>query len=155
MSNEYENYLASLPSYQRKFLEHGFPSLTRAEKNQFNEWRESRDHLAVPLVIASPVLSLVATALHWASLAQVNPMVKKYRGMAKRELGKDFESFLAALPKAKAGRPPNVDLAERIRALSDAGKTAPQMQAIFKAEGQHFSREKIESYLKTRRKSLK
>jgi hypothetical protein len=29
------------------------------------------------------------------------------------------------------------------------------MQAIFKAEGQHFSREKIESYLKTRRKPLK
>ncbi len=33
--------------------------------------------------------------------------------------------------------------------------TVPQMQVIFKADGQYFSREKIESYLKTRRKSLK
>ena len=57
--------------------------------------------------------------------------------------------------KGKPGRKPETKLAERILKLKAEGKTVPQMQAIFKSEGEHFSREKIESYLKTRRKSIK
>jgi hypothetical protein len=59
------------------------------------------------------------------------------------------------ITKGKAGRKAEIELAERIWKLKAEGRTVPQMQAIFKAEGQHFSIEKIESYLKTRRKSLK
>jgi hypothetical protein len=59
------------------------------------------------------------------------------------------------MKKAKPGRKAETELYRRISQLKAEGKTVPQMQAIFKAEGQHFSREKIESYLKTRRKSLK
>jgi hypothetical protein len=57
--------------------------------------------------------------------------------------------------KGKPGRKAEMELAESIWKLKAEGRTVPQMQAIFKAEGQHFSTEKIESYLKTRRKSLK
>jgi hypothetical protein len=57
--------------------------------------------------------------------------------------------------KGKPGRKAEIELAERIWKLQAESRTVPQMQAIFKAEGQHFSREKIESYLKTRRKSLR
>jgi len=54
--------------------------------------------------------------------------------------------------KGKPGRKAEIELAERIWKLKAEGKTVPEMQAIFRAEGQHFSKEKIESYLKTRRK---
>jgi hypothetical protein len=57
--------------------------------------------------------------------------------------------------KGKPGRKAEIELADRIWKFKAEGRTVPQMQAIFKAEGQHFSREKIESYLKTRRKPLK
>jgi hypothetical protein len=59
------------------------------------------------------------------------------------------------IKKGKSGRKAEGELAERIWKLKAEGRTVHQMQAIFKAEGQHFSREKIESYLKTRRKLLK
>jgi hypothetical protein len=59
------------------------------------------------------------------------------------------------ITKGKAGRKAEIELAEHIWKLKAEGRTVPQMQAIFKAEGLHYSREKIESYLKTRRKSLK
>jgi hypothetical protein len=58
------------------------------------------------------------------------------------------------IKKGRPGRKAEIELAERILKLKAEGMTVPQMQAIFKAEGQHYSREKIESYLKTRRKSL-
>jgi hypothetical protein len=57
------------------------------------------------------------------------------------------------IKKRKPGRKVETALAERIWKLKAEGKTVPQIQAIFRAEDQHFSREKIESYLKTRRKS--
>jgi hypothetical protein len=59
------------------------------------------------------------------------------------------------ITKGKPGRKAEIELAERIWKLQAEGRTVPQMQAIFKAEGQHFSRDKIESYLKTRRKPPK
>jgi hypothetical protein len=58
------------------------------------------------------------------------------------------------IKKGKPGRKREIELAERIWKLKAEGKTVPEMQAIFKAEGQHFSQEKIASYLKTRRKKL-
>lgn len=59
---------------------------------------------------------------------------------------------MPGLKKVKRGRKPETELAELIWKLKAEGKTVPQMQAIFRAEGQHFSAEKIESYLKTRRR---
>ncbi len=52
----------------------------------------------------------------------------------------------------KRGRKEEGELAARILGMKAEGKTAPQMKAIFESEGQYFSAEKIESYLKTRRK---
>jgi hypothetical protein len=56
------------------------------------------------------------------------------------------------MPRRNRGRKPETDLAERIWILKDEGKTVPEMQAIFEAENQHFSQEKIEAYLKSRRR---
>jgi hypothetical protein len=75
-----------------------------------------------------------------------------YRALI-RGLGLDgLEDTLVALAKPKRGRKQEVALATRIWTLKAEGKTAPQMKAIFESEGQYFSLEKVESYLKTRRK---
>ena len=63
-----------------------------------------------------------------------------------------LEDSLVELDKPKRGRKEERGLAMRIWELKAEGKTAPQIKAIFKSDGQHFSLEKIESYLKTRRK---
>jgi hypothetical protein len=65
------------------------------------------------------------------------------------------EDELMRLAESKRGRKEERDLAARIWSLKAEGKTAPQMKAIFESEGKYFSLEKIESYLKTRRKKLK
>jgi len=64
----------------------------------------------------------------------------------------EFEEGLVHLAKPRRGRREELELASRIWALRAEGKTVSQMKAIFEAEGQYFSPEKIESYLKTRRK---
>ena len=65
------------------------------------------------------------------------------------------EDELMRLAEPRRGRKEERDLAVRIWSLKAEGKTAPQMKVIFESEGQHYSLEKIESYLKTRRKKLK
>ncbi len=62
---------------------------------------------------------------------------------------------LIRLAKPKRGRKEERDLATRIWTLKAEGKTVPQIKAIFESEGQYFSIEKVESYLKTRRKKSK
>jgi hypothetical protein len=75
-----------------------------------------------------------------------------YRSLI-RGLGlRGLEDELSKLDKAKPGRRKEIVLAVRIWGMKAEGKTAVQMKAIFESEGQHFSLEKIESYLKTRRK---
>ncbi len=66
-------------------------------------------------------------------------------------LQEDDEELLR-LAQPKRGRKEESELAIRILGLKADGKTVPQMKAIFESEGQYFSTEKIESYLKTRRK---
>jgi hypothetical protein len=70
-----------------------------------------------------------------------------------RALGlEELEEGLVSLAKPRRGRREERELAGRIWAMKAQGKTAPQMKATFDSEGQYFSLEKIESYLKTRRK---
>lgn len=70
-----------------------------------------------------------------------------------RALGlQELEEALVALAKPRRGRREERELASRIWTLKAEGKTVPQIRSIFESEGQYFSAEKIESYLKTRRK---
>jgi hypothetical protein len=59
---------------------------------------------------------------------------------------------LLRLAKPKTGRKEERELAARIYGLRAEGKTVSEIRMIFEVEGQHYSPEKIESYLKTRRK---
>jgi hypothetical protein len=78
-----------------------------------------------------------------------------YRALI-RGLGlRGLEDSLIQLAKPKRGRKVEAALAMRIWRLKAEGKTTPQMKAIFESEGQYFSLEKIESYLKTRRRKIK
>jgi hypothetical protein len=63
------------------------------------------------------------------------------------------EEELVRLAKRKPGRKEERALANRIWTLRAERKTVPQIVAIFEAEGQYFSKGKIESYLKTRRRN--
>jgi len=56
------------------------------------------------------------------------------------------------IKKGKPGRKPNLELAERIWALDDAGKTNREIQETLKADGLSTSLEAVEAYLKTRRR---
>ncbi|MGO9318395.1 MAG: hypothetical protein ACLPXT_04815 [Terracidiphilus sp.] len=59
------------------------------------------------------------------------------------------------IKKWDPGRKPNVELAERIWALSDAGKTSRMIQAALKKDGINLTIEGIEYYRKTRRRRRK
>lgn len=63
-----------------------------------------------------------------------------------------LEDSLIKLDKAKPGRRKEFLLAARIWGMKAEGKTVPQMKAIFEAERQYFTEDKIKSYLKSRRK---
>jgi hypothetical protein len=54
--------------------------------------------------------------------------------------------------KAIPGRKPNAELAERIWALRDEGKTSKRVLAILKADGVNLSLDGVEAYSKTRRR---
>jgi hypothetical protein len=73
-----------------------------------------------------------------------------------RALGlEELEEGLVSLAKPRRGRKQERELASRIWTLKSEGKTVPQIKSIFESEDQYFSAEKIESYLKTRRKKQK
>ena len=59
------------------------------------------------------------------------------------------------IKKGKPGRKLNVELAERIWALSDAGNTSRKIQAALKKDGINLTEEGIEYYRKTRRRPRK
>jgi len=52
----------------------------------------------------------------------------------------------------KRGRKPNVELAERIWTLHDAGKTSPEIRKALATGGVNLTLEAVEAYLKTRRR---
>jgi hypothetical protein len=66
-----------------------------------------------------------------------------------------YEQVLLRLAKPKVGRREEGELAARIYNLRAEGKTVREMIAIFEAQGQFYSKEKVESYLKTRRRKRK
>jgi len=139
---ELETFLAGLPVYQRKYFEVGLSLLDQEETEQFNNWVPTEDFV-------------LTSGVHRILLSQVPTKLKEQRERMKQEQQEFSQIYLdIALPKTKKGRKVETELAERIWKFKAEGKTVPQMQAIFKEEGQHFTREKIESYLKTRRKSL-
>ena len=59
------------------------------------------------------------------------------------------------IKKGKPGRNPNVELAKRIWALSDAGNTSRKIQAELKKDGINLTQEGIEYYRKTQRRPRK
>jgi hypothetical protein len=59
------------------------------------------------------------------------------------------------IKKGKPGRKPNVELAKRIWALSDAGNTSREIQAALKKDGINLTQEGIEYYRKTQRRPRK
>ena len=56
------------------------------------------------------------------------------------------------IEKGKPGRKPNVELAERIRALDAEGKTNREIKETLSDDSVNLSLDGVESYLKTRRK---
>jgi hypothetical protein len=75
-----------------------------------------------------------------------------YRALISAYNLEHHEEELVRLAKPKPGRREERALFDRILTLKAEGKTVRQMIAIFEAEGQYFSKEKVESYLKTRRR---
>jgi hypothetical protein len=59
------------------------------------------------------------------------------------------------IKKGKPGRKPNVELAKRIWALSNAGNTSRKIQAALKKDGINLTQEGIEYYRKTQRRPRK
>jgi hypothetical protein len=150
-------FLAGLPSYQRKYLEHGISSLTREDTQQFNEWlRKSEEWLSAP----NPDEELIAGSLpviaetYRLLLAQAPLKLKERRKREEREMRGRLRSFIEiAIGRVKRGRKARDELAERIWALDAEGKTNQEICEALSASGENLSLEGVESYLKTRRRS--
>ena len=84
---------------------------------------------------------------HWGAAAEY-----LYRALISALQLEHLEDELLQLAKPKPGRKEEQALAERILSAKAEGKKVREIKAMFEAEGQHFSTQKIESYLKTRRK---
>jgi hypothetical protein len=154
--NELDAFLAGLPAYQRKYLEHGISSLTREDTHQFNEWfRKSEEWLSAP----NPDEKLIADSLpviaetYRLLLAQAPVKLKERRRREEREMQGVLRSFIEiAVGNVKRGRKPRSELAEQIWALDAEGKTNREIRETLSASGEHLSLEGVESYLKTRRR---
>ena len=131
---ELEEFLASEPEWVQSALKK-IPSKTWDET--WKRWDE-RDRLSE---LRKQYEQLVC---------QVPGEWEKYRKRYKEEL--DFSTNFPP-PKAKSGRKKNVEQAERIQTLHEAGKTSSEIQKILEAEGLNYSVNGVESYLKTRRRT--
>lgn len=127
-------FLAKEPSWLRKTLQCD----TNLTQDEYRAWVES-DFWKLD-------------GSYWAKEAEYRKLLQRipakwreYRDTLKR-------AALANVPRGRPGRKEEMELARRIWQLKAEGKNVRQIGAIFKAEGQHFSKEKIEAYLKTRRK---
>lgn len=154
--NQLNVFLAGLPAYQRKYLEHGISSLTREDTHQFNEWfRKSEEWLSAPnpdeeLITGSlPVIAEVYRLL----LAQAPVKLKERRSLEERETRSGLGSFIEiAIGRVKRGRIARDELAEQIWVLDAEGKTNQEIRETLRGSGENLSLEGVESYLKTRRR---
>jgi hypothetical protein len=80
-------------------------------------------------------------------------MWETYLENAKAARAQQADMFVS-LPRRKRGRKPNDDLAERIWALDDAGKTNREIKETLNADGVNLSLDGVEYYLKSRRRPL-
>lgn len=150
---ELDAFLAGLPSYQRKYLEQGYSSLTREDSHQFDEWfRKSEECRSAP----NPDEELIAVSLPGIArryallLAQAPVKLKERRERYKRE-GLSTEIVNLLLPKSKAGRKKNDAVFQQIWELHAAGKTSREIQQALKESGVSLGLEGVEYYLKSRR----
>lgn len=141
--NDPEQFLATLPDLMRRYLEHDWscladPSFSREDVSQFCEWLQDKE----PDARREYERLLRHDRIKWNEYCQ-----------KAQQLEKSTLSLFRIAPKGMPGRKMETELAERIWKLRAEGKTVFQIQEIFRAEGQHRSKEQIESYLKTRRRS--
>lgn len=149
---ELQKFLDSLPEWRRKWLFHQDPfssqwlsegHVEKLSKDSPEQFKAMMEQLALwkdNFADDGPIRE------RYETLLQENPSRwREYRNKLKREA-------LSYVPKGKPGRKPERKLAERIWKLHAEGKSVPEMQRIFRAEGKNYSREAIEAYLKTRRK---
>ena len=132
-----ENFLASIPEWMRRLFQNGYGALSESELS------ECTFDTRVPPLRAEYEAILQRMPARW----------KEYRQRVERELVAEFLPLLVS--KGKPGRKPNDERAERIWALDAEGKTNQEIRETLRARGENLSLEAIESYLKTRRRSLK
>ena len=157
--NELGAFLASLPSYQRKYLEQGYSSLTPEDTRQFNEWfRKSEEWLSAP----NPDEDLIAGSLpviagaYRLLLARAPVILKERRKWEVREMRRVLRLFIEiAVGKVKRGRPVRGELSEQILSLDAEGQTNREILETLSASGENLSLEAVESYLKTRRRPVR
>jgi hypothetical protein len=119
--NKLDAFLAGLPSYQRKYLEQGLSSLTRAETDQFNEWFEKS---AENLSASSPKTEdfLIVDGVYRLLLAQAPANLKERRKREERQMREFSRSFInIALPKVPTGAPKKDALTREAVELKNIG----------------------------------
>jgi len=136
---ELQEFLAALPLWEQKVIQARFSELTgedavywtNCDPSQIEQHKQEYERM----------------------IQGIRGEWKKYRQRleAHNKIMAPF-GITFPLPKGTPGRKRETQLAERIWQLRDEGNTVPQMQAILQAEGEHCSKEKIEAYLKTRRR---
>jgi hypothetical protein len=158
---ELEQFLAALPSYMQKVLLY---DSSMSEHENFDSL-----HSVSPF--AESQLQKLRLTTGWQPETQtfnedeLRPQLerilqripaewKKYQRNAKKARD-NFAAWYAPTPRGKPGPKENTELAERIWKLDDDGKTNREIKQVLEAEGQSYSLEAIESYLKTRRRKPK
>ena len=141
---ELQEFLASKPEWLQTHLQEGDSKLTFQEKLRLDKRKDKYE-------IDTHERITELTDQYQQILCQIPELWKPYRARIMREYGNTFGPMM--LPKGKPGRKKNVKGAERIWTLHDAGKTSSEIQKILEAEGQNYSLNGVESYLKTRRRT--
>jgi hypothetical protein len=137
-----EQFLAPLSALMRRMLQYDYSSLDDASISQEEklEWIKNQDKESELRPKYEAILRRCG-----------GTMWEEYCRRAK-QVERVMASQFRIAPRGKPGRRAETELAERIWKLRAEGKTVLQIQDVFRTEGQHRSKEQIESYLKTRRR---
>lgn len=145
MSNDAESdlaaFLAALPAYQRKQFEHGLPSLTQEEMDQWNAW------------MATAPQQFDALWQEYLRLVKRIPAkAREYREREIRDWAQNLTS-LSLLPTNPEGRPRKDDLAAEAALLKKSGLSYAQIAMRLNREHGEgtTTKENIRGLLKDRR----
>jgi hypothetical protein len=130
-----EEFLASKPDWMRRMFQTGSNALTESE---LLEW--CRNHEEVTGLTDEYEQILQHIPAKW----------REYRKRLQRENHSFIDKLL--VPKGKAGRKRNEQLAERIWQLDADGRSNREIQKALNDSGENLSIEAVESYLKNRRR---